>query len=340
MTDLAVALAAIPRASLATLPTPLQDGMLLPGGARLLVKRDDLSGLGMGGNKARKLELLCGAALADGADALVTVGAEQSNHARMTAAAGAILGIETHLVLGGDPGSTVTGNRLLSGLFGARVHQPGTDDWAELSQVLESLVAELRAGGRRPYAIPMGGSTEIGALGFTAAWCELRRQLEDRGLRPAAIIHASSTGGTHGGLLAGAAADAAAGSPGPPIVAVAVAKEPGRDLAADARKLAVASLARLGVPGGERVSGLLELDHRWLGPGYATPSDAGDAAIRWAARHGAWVLDRTYSGKGFAGLLGADAEGRFGPGDSVVFWHTGGQPAVFAADGAPPANPE
>jgi Pyridoxal-phosphate dependent enzyme len=185
MTDLAVALAAIPRASLATLPTPLQKGMLLPGGARLLVKRDDLSGLGMGGNKARKLELLCGAALADGADALVTVGAEQSNHPRMTAAAGAILGIETHLVLGGDPGAVMTGNRLLGRLFGARVHQPGTDDWSELSQALEALVAELRAGGRRPYAIPMGGSTEIGALGFTAAWCELRRQLEDRGQRPA-----------------------------------------------------------------------------------------------------------------------------------------------------------
>jgi hypothetical protein len=203
MTDLAAALAPIPRPSLATLPTPLQDGTLLPSGARLLVKRDDLSGLGMGGNKARKLELLCGAALADGSDVLVTVGAEQSNHARMTAAAGAILGIETHLVLGGDPGAAATGNRLLGELFGAHVHQPGTDEWTELSQALEALVDELRAAGRRPYAIPIGGSTEIGALGFVAAWCELRRQLDERDLRPAAIVHASSTGGTPRGPACG-----------------------------------------------------------------------------------------------------------------------------------------
>lgn len=333
MTDLATALAGLPRARLATLPTPLEAGPLLPSGARLLVKRDDLSGLGMGGNKARKLELLCGAAQAAGADVLVTVGAEQSNHARMTAAAGAILGLETHLVLGGDPHATPTGNRLLGELFGAHVHQPGSDDWAELSGALERLVEELRAAGRTPYAIPMGGSTEIGALGFTNAWVELLGQLQERGVEAATIVHASSTGGTHGGLLAGAASRQPGGRVD--ILAIEVAKEPGRDLAADAQALAVAALARLGLPGADRVPGLLELDHGWLGPGYAVPSEPGDAAIRWAARHGGWVLDRTYSGKAFAGLLGADASGRFGPGDTVVFWHTGGHPAVFAAGGAP-----
>ena len=120
---MAAALADLPRVRLATLPTPLEPGPDLPGGARLLVKRDDLTGLGMGGNKARKLELLCGAARAEGADVLVTVGAEQSNHARMSAAAGAVLGLETHLVLGGDPEAPATGNRLLAELFGATVHQ-------------------------------------------------------------------------------------------------------------------------------------------------------------------------------------------------------------------------
>jgi 1-aminocyclopropane-1-carboxylate deaminase/D-cysteine desulfhydrase-like pyridoxal-dependent ACC family enzyme len=336
MTDaLTTALSTLPRARLATLPTPLEEGPLLPGGARLYVKRDDLTGLGMGGNKARKLELLCGAAQEAGADVLVTVGAEQSNHARMTAAAGAILGIETHLVLGGDPDAAATGNRLLDELFGAHVHQPGTDDWEELTQALDGVVAELRSQGRTPYAFPMGGSTEIGAIGFAAAWVELRDQLAERGLRAAAIVHASSTGGTHGGLLAGAAADAAAGNPIPPILAVEVAKEPGRDLAADAVQLARGALDRLGLPGGDRVSDLLELDRRWLGPGYAVPTESGDAAVRWGARHGGWVLDRTYCGKAFAGLLGQDADGRFGPGDAVVFWHTGGQPAVFSAGGAP-----
>jgi 1-aminocyclopropane-1-carboxylate deaminase/D-cysteine desulfhydrase-like pyridoxal-dependent ACC family enzyme len=331
MTDpLTTALAGLPRARLATLPTPLEEGPLLPGGARLVVKRDDLTGLGMGGNKARKLELLCGAAQAAGADVLVTVGAEQSNHARMTAAAGAILGLETHLVLGGDPDATPTGNRLLDDLFGARIHQPGTDDWDALTQALDGVVAELRAQGRTPYAFPMGGSTVVGALGFTAAWAELLGQLAERELRPAAVVHASSTGGTHGGLLAGAAV-----ADGPPVIAIEVAKEPGRDLAADAVELARGALDRLGLPGADRVEDLLELDRRWLGPGYAVPSESGDAAVRWAARHGGWVLDRTYSGKAFAGLLGQDADGRFGPGDTVVFWHTGGQPAVFAAGGAP-----
>ncbi len=316
--DLIGALAGLPRARLATLPTPLEEGPLLPGGARLLVKRDDLTGLGMGGNKPQ-----AGAAVRRGPGG----GRRRARHRRRRAVQPRAHdrrgrgdpGLETHLVLGGDPGAQPTGNRLLGELFGAHVHQPGTDDWAELSGALDAIVAELRDQGRTPYAFPMGGSTEIGALGFAAAWVELLGQLKQRDLRPAAIVHASSTGGTHGGLLAGAAA-----MPGPPILAIEVAKEPGRDLAADARELAVAALARLGLPGGDRVPGLLELDHRWLGPGYAVPSESGDAAIRWAARHGGWVLDRTYSGKAFAGLLGADADGRFGPGDSVVFWHTGG----------------
>ena len=235
---IAAALAGEPRVRLATLPTPLEAGPPLPGGAQLLVKRDDLTGLGMGGNKARKLELLCGAARERGADVLVTVGAEQSNHARMSAAAGAVLGLDTHLVLGGDPEAPATGNRLLAELFGATVHQPGSDDWAVLSAELERVTARLRDEGRRPYAFPLGGSTATGALGFMLAWAELMEQCDSLGVRPSAIVHASSTGGTHGGLLAGRAADAATGAPVPDVVAIGVAKEPGRDLAADARRLA------------------------------------------------------------------------------------------------------
>ena len=331
---IATALAGVPRVRLATLPTPLEPGPRLPGGAELLVKRDDLSGLGMGGNKARKLELLCGAAREQGADVLVTVGAEQSNHARMSAAAGAVLGLETHLVLGGDPAAPATGNRLLAELFGATVHQPGSDDWAALSAELERVTEDLRAAGRRPYAFPLGGSTATGALGFMLAWAELMEQCDALGVRPSAIVFASSTGGTHGGLLAGRAADAAAGAPVPDVDAIGVAKEPGRDLAADAGRLAEECLAAAGLPG-DGLDGPPALDERWIGPGYAIPSEAGDAAIAWAARHGGWVLDRTYSGKGLAGLLGRAREGRYGAGETVVFWHTGGHPAVFAPGGAP-----
>jgi len=127
---------------------------------------------------------------------------------------------------------------------------------------------------------------------------------------------------------------AASGAPVPDVVAIGVAKEPGRDLAADAGRLAEECLAAAGLPGA-RLERPPELDVRWIGPGYAEPSEAGDAAIAWAARHGGWVLDRTYAGKGLAGLLGRAREGRHGRGETVVVWHTGGQPAVFAPGGAP-----
>ena len=326
------ALAAVPRARLATLPTPLEPGPLLPGGARLMVKRDDLSGLGLGGNKARKLEFLCGAAQAAGADTLVTVGAAQSNHARMTAAAGAVLGLETHLVLGGSP-EPPAGNQLLASMFGATLHHTGTDRWDELGRALDDLVAELCAAGRRPYAIPIGGSTPAGALGFLAAWAELAEQCAAAELAPAAIVHASSTGGTHGGLLAGRAVAAAAGEPAPAVIAIDVAKEEA-DLAAVAIELARGALAATGLGDVPIDPATAELDDRWIGPAYAVPSEPGDAAIAWAARHGAWVLDRTYAGKAFAGLLGHAEAGRFPAGSTVVFWHTGGVPAVFAPGGA------
>jgi 1-aminocyclopropane-1-carboxylate deaminase/D-cysteine desulfhydrase-like pyridoxal-dependent ACC family enzyme len=327
------ALRPVARARLATLPTPLEPGPVLPGGARLVVKRDDLSGLGLGGNKARKLEFLCGAAVAAGADTLVTVGAAQSNHARMTAAAGAVLGMETHLVIGGVAEPQPAGNQLLSQMFGAHLHPAGTDRWDELSAALDALVEDLRAAGRRPYAMPMGGSTGVGALGFLAAWAELAGQCDAAELRPAAIVHASSTGGTHAGLLAGRAAWDAAGEPAPDVIAVDVAKD-SPDLAGDAVRIAREALDALGLGDVAIDPATVELDERWIGSAYAVPTAAGDAAVTWAARRGAWVLDRTYTGKAFAGLLGHAEQGRFAPGSTVVFWHTGGVPAVFAPDGA------
>jgi 1-aminocyclopropane-1-carboxylate deaminase/D-cysteine desulfhydrase-like pyridoxal-dependent ACC family enzyme len=331
---LADALAALPRARLATLPTPLEPGPTLPGGARLWVKRDDLTGLGMGGNKARKLEYLCGRAVADGADTLVTVGAAQSNHCRMTAAAGAVLGLDVHLVLGGAPATVPAGNQLLSGLFGARALHPGTDDWAELSAAMDDLVAELARAGRRPVAIPLGGSTPLGAAGFAAAMAELVTQCEVAGLQPRAVVHTTSSGGTQAGLLAGRAARRAEGHDAPEVVAVGVAKGVLVDPAMAAR-LAARCLELLGFDPGLVADDDVEVLDGFMGPHYGVPTEATDAAIGWAARRGAWVLDRVYTGKGFAGLLALAEQGRWGAGDDVVFWHTGGQPAVFAPGGAP-----
>jgi 1-aminocyclopropane-1-carboxylate deaminase/D-cysteine desulfhydrase-like pyridoxal-dependent ACC family enzyme len=328
----------VARSRLATLPTPLERGPGLPGGARLWVKRDDLTGLGAGGNKARKLEFLCAEALRAGARALVTVGAGQSNHCRMTAAAGAVLGLEVHLVLSGQRPSSYHGNQLLAALFGAQLHFAGCPPhhWGELEIAREQLTAELREQGAAPHAIPIGGSTATGALGYALAYVELVEQCDEVGMRPAAVVHASSSGGTHAGLVAGRALLRAAGRDDlPAVLAVGVAKGVVGGFP-DVRGLAAETAAIVGAGTGIVDAADVEVDARWLGDDYGIPSAAGDEAIRWGAIHGGWVLDRTYSGKGFAGLLGNAATGRWGPGDEVVFLHTGGAPALFAPGGAPP----
>lgn len=327
----------LPRARLATLPTPLERGPELPGGVRLWVKRDDLTGLGMGGNKARKLEFLCGAAIAEGARSLVTVGAAQSNHCRMTAAAGAVLGLEVHLVLAGDDPGTATGNQLLSRLFGGQLHFTGAEEshWGELEIAREALTEELVAAGAAPYAIPIGGSTATGAAGYAHALAELLDQCDAVGIEPAAVVHTSSSGGTHAGLVAGRAILASRGRSVPDIVAIGVAKGVNMGMP-DVAALAADTVDLLG---GDRAlvdRHDVHLDPDWLGDDYAVPTRAGDAAIRWAARHGGWVLDRTYSGKGFAGLVGNAEAGRWPAGSNVVFVHTGGAPSLFAPGGAPP----
>lgn len=326
----------LPRARLATLPTPLERGPLLPGGTRLWMKRDDLTGLGMGGNKVRKLEFLCGAAVADGARCLVTVGAAQSNHCRMTAAAGAVLGLEVHLVLSGDRPETATGNQLLSALFGANFHYTGAEDshWGELEIAREALTNELGASGAAPYAIPIGGSTAVGAVGYAAAFVEIMEQCDALGIRPAAIVHTSSTGGTHAGLLAGRALVRAKGAEVPEVLAIGVAKGVNMGMP-DISHLTGATIDLIGGDRSAFDRADVRLDPNWLGDDYAVPTRAGDAAIRWAARHGGWVLDRVYSGKGFAGLIGNAEAGRWPEGSDLVFIHTGGMPALFAPGGAP-----
>jgi 1-aminocyclopropane-1-carboxylate deaminase/D-cysteine desulfhydrase-like pyridoxal-dependent ACC family enzyme len=326
------------RASLATLPTALELGPRLDGGARLWVKRDDLTGLGGGGNKARKLEFLCGDAVANGARSLVTVGAGQSNHCRMTAAAGAKLGLEVHLVLSGDQPDVLTGNQLLSTLFGAQLHFTGAEEshWGELEIARESLTSELSAEGLSPYAIPIGGSTSVGALGYAVAFIELLDQFEEAGIAPSTVVFTSSSGGTHAGLLAGRAVAVAQGRLVPDVVAIGVAM--GVNIGwPDVAELANETIMLIGedIEGASVSEQDVEVDARWIGEEYAIPTDAGDEAIRWAAARGGWMLDRTYSGKGLSGLLGLAAEGRFVEDSDVVFIHTGGWPALFAPGGAP-----
>jgi 1-aminocyclopropane-1-carboxylate deaminase/D-cysteine desulfhydrase-like pyridoxal-dependent ACC family enzyme len=331
------ALAAVPRTALSVLPTPVTRLSLHSGGT-LLVKRDDLIGPGLGGNKVRKLEYLTADAVAGGADCLVTVGAAQSNHARLTAAAGAVLGLETHLVLGGTGGGSPEGNQLLAQLFGATLHFPGTDDWHELESAQDQLAETLRASGRQPYTMPIGGSTPVGALGFANAFDELMRQCADEGWQPSTLVHATSSGGTHAGLLAGRAAYAADGLPVPRILAISVAKQSG-DLADTARALARSALDRLGLDDVPLDADAIEVDGGWRGPDYAVPTAEADDALRTAARSGALVLDRVYTAKAFAAALHAVSTAAAAPatGGELLFWHTGGQPAVFSQGGLPGA---
>lgn len=324
------------RATLATTPTPLEQGPIIGGGATLWIKRDDLTGLGGGGNKARKLEFLCGDALAVGARALITVGAGQSNHCRMTAAAGARLGMEVHLILSGDEPDEATGNQLLSTLFGAQLHFTGAaqSHWGELEIARELLTIELSDAGLSPYSIPIGGSTAVGALGYAAAFVELLDQCDVAGIEPSTVVFTSSSGGTHAGLLAGRAAAAASGRVVPGIVAIGVAKGVNIGLP-DVANLANQTLDLMGLTDVRVENDDVEVDTRWIGDDYAVPTTAGDNAVRWAATNGGWLCDRTYSGKGLSGALGLAQEGRFDDDEHIVFIHTGGWPALFAADGVP-----
>jgi D-cysteine desulfhydrase family pyridoxal phosphate-dependent enzyme len=331
-------LSGVDRVNLVPGVTPLERGPLLDSGAQLWVKRDDLTGLGVGGNKVRKLEFLCGAAVAAGARSLVTVGAAQSNHCRMTAAAGALLGLEVHLVLSGERPQALEGNQLLDALFGAQMHFTGEPDhhWGALEIVRESVTDSLAADGLQPYSIPIGGSTAVGALGYIVGYLELSQQLAELGVNASAVVHTSSSGGTHAGLVAGQEICRAAGMPAPPVIAIGVAK--GVVIGSpDVTALANEALSLLpNCPRGIEVAVAdVVVDGDWLGDDYAVPTLEADEAIRWAARRGGWVLDRVYSGKGLSGLLGRAANGEWASGDEVVFIHTGGVPSVFAPEGVP-----
>lgn len=319
------------RVRFATLPTHLERGPILAGQSRLWVKRDDLTGLGMGGNKARKLEFLCGAAVAAGANCLITVGAGQSNHCRMTAAAGAVLGLEVHLVLAGDRPAVLEGNQLLSERFGAHQHFTGAgpSEWGLLEIAREDLTDELSAQGLRPYSIPIGGSTAVGALGYIAAYQEIIDQAKAMNISPRTIVFTSSSGGTHAGLVAGRAYARATGEVDvlPNLLAIGVAKGVIAGYPS-VKELAQEALTIAGLPGVVLAEDI-EVDARWLGEDYAIPTEASRAAITWAAHNGAWVLDDVYTAKGMAGLLGNASQGRWGNGDDVIFIHTGGSPEVF-----------
>ncbi|MGH2605435.1 MAG: D-cysteine desulfhydrase family protein, partial [Anaerolineales bacterium] len=317
------ALGRLPRLRLATLPTPVQPMPRLGarlGGAQLWVKRDDLTGLGLGGNKVRKLELLTAEARAHGAETLVTMGAVQSNHCRQTAAAAAHLGLGCVLVLGGDPPVPTTGNVLLDQLLGAElVWAGGGDREAALAATFDRLWKE----GRRPYRIPYGGSSPLGACGYALALAEFL----DQGVDVDRIVFASSSGGTQAGLIAGAAATGFRGQ----ITGISI-DLPAADLVARIGQL-IQGMASLLGHDIEPPADSIQVADGYRGAGYAILGQMERDAIREFARSEGLILDPVYTGRAAAGLLDLIRSGHLGKSERILFWHTGGEPALFAYAG-------
>jgi D-cysteine desulfhydrase family pyridoxal phosphate-dependent enzyme len=312
---------------LATLPTPLQRARNLevalgPRCPRIYLKRDDLTGLAFGGNKARKLEYLLADALTDRATMLVTEGAAQSNHARMTAAAAVIAGLRSVLVLDARHGSEIAGNLLLDHLLGAEVRI--VPDKAARSQLMASIGDELRAAGERPYVIPTGGSVPIGAAGYVAMVTELLAQLLSAGEAPSRLYFPTGSLGTQAGLVVGAQAFSA------PFAIYGVAVEhPVNQLIADGVTLANGTAELLGI--GRRFTAAdITIDGAFIGADYGVPTEEGTEAIRLLARAEAVFLDPVYSGKAMAALIGHVRAGDVDPNEAVIFLHTGGGPSLFA----------
>lgn len=329
VSDLEDRLARYRRVGLAHLPTPLEPLKRLTGhlgGPRLWVKREDCTGLGFGGNKLRKLDYVLREAIDAGADTLVSGGVVQSNSQRQVAAAAAKLGFDCHLAVyhgrlaAPTPDYETSGNALLNRLFGATLHAV---DWTgDRNRAIHALAKKLSTEGRRPYVVPYGVSSPLGAIGYATAIVEIAHQSADLDFAPRAIVHCSGSAGTQAGLVLGATL----ALPATEIVGIDIDAEPDR-VRADVLRYGAAAAEILGIP---FVADRVEVVAGHAGPAYGVPHAATVEAMRLAGRLEALVLDPVYSAKGLAGLIALIREGRWTAGDDVVFIHTGGAPALFA----------
>jgi 1-aminocyclopropane-1-carboxylate deaminase/D-cysteine desulfhydrase-like pyridoxal-dependent ACC family enzyme len=318
----------VPRVPLFSGATPLEEMLrlraVLGESPRLFVKRDDAISFGFGGNKTRKLTLVAADAMSRGADTLITVGGVQSNHARATAAAAAKLGMRCILIANGSRPAKPTANALLDELLGAEIEYVATRE--ERAPAMEAAAARVTAAGGRPYTLPLGASTPLGALAFAQAIGEMLDQLAQRRLGPPdAIVHASSSGGTQAGLAAGCAMR------GLPTRVIGIsADDPAPALEATIRQIVAGMGDLLSTKGDDLASRVsIEVDDGFIGGGYGVPTAESQEAQMLAARNEALFVDHTYTAKALAGLIARVRAGRFRKDEVVVFWHTGGQVGLF-----------
>ncbi len=284
----------------------------------LLVKRDDAIAFGFGGNKVRKLRLVAAQALAEGADTLITCGGVQSNHARATAAVAARLGMRCIVIANGAPQPQPTANALLVRLLGADVRY--VESRQQRTAAMEVAAAECAASGDRPFIIPLGASTPLGAAAYVLAVGELLQQSQ----QPDVIVHATSSGGTQAGLVAGCRLHGLQTR----VIGVS-ADDPSTTIESEIRRILGGLEELSGLEPGAFADAHVEVDDRFVGPGYGEPTPASNEARDLAARCEALFLDTTYTAKALAGVLERGRAGEF-DGATVVFWHTGGQVGLFA----------
>jgi 1-aminocyclopropane-1-carboxylate deaminase/D-cysteine desulfhydrase-like pyridoxal-dependent ACC family enzyme len=312
----------LPRLPLTIVPSPVEDLSRLRAAidlaSTLLVKRDDAIPFGFGGNKIRKLQLVAARALADGADTLITTGGIQSNHARATASVAARMGLGCVLVANGTPPVRPTANALLDGLLGAEVRYVGSRE--ARAPAMETAAEELRGRGRRPFVIPLGASTALGAAAYALAVTELLTQVE----APDAIVLSTSSGGTLAGIIAGCRLHGLSTR----VLGIS-ADDPAPAIEKEVRRILLGMEELLGCEQGTLAKAPVEIDDRFVGAGYGVATLESTEAIALCARREALFLDPTYTGKAMAGLIGRVRAGEF-PAGTVVFWHTGGQVGLFA----------
>jgi D-cysteine desulfhydrase len=311
----------IPRLNFAHLPTPIEELSSLSklfGGPRILVKRDDQTGLAFGGNKTRKLEFLIAEAREQGADLLISGGAMQSNHCRQTAAAAARYGFECKLVLTGEKPKQPSANLLLDGLFGAEVIT--VEDRAFRDEVLQKTFDNAVAAGKKPYLVPYGGSSPTGALGYAFAMEEFMKQ----NVHADWIVFGTSSGGTHAGLVLGQRLFGFKGK----VLGISI-DETEDDLKNHVSALASQASEKLGEQIRFTRDDVLAND-KYCQAGYGVFGEGEREAINLFARHEGLLLDPVYTGRAAAGMIDLIRKGFFKKDETVLFWHTGGQPALFA----------
>ena len=314
--------AALPSLPLAPYVTPVEDlsrlRRALGGGPRILIKRDDAIPFAFGGNKVRKMRLVGADAVARGADTLITAGGVQSNHARVTAATAATLGMHCVLVLNGSVPTEPTANTRLDRLLGAEIKY--VERREDRSATMASIADEIGRAGRHPYIIPIGASTPLGAAAFVQAIDELKTQ----GVVPQTIVHATSSGGTQAGLIAGCIVAGLTTR----IVGIS-ADAASRDLEADIRSILAGMRSLVGLTDEQIEEAHVDVDDRFVGGGYGVTTTESREALEIAARTEAVFLDPTYTAKAMAGLIARVRRAEFDDDETVLFWHTGGQVGIF-----------